>query len=155
MFKNFTAKELFGALCCPFLAFLWGIVRWLNDLSLGEQFLGRGIFRVTYFLAMFSGILTAILTLKLNLHTERYLKKRLIIIAAVIVMTGFINGNGHVGVMITLDLLVYVGAVVLQILTVQDQNTFGAERAVLMLSDPVVYLGIRDFLLWFTTLLEM
>lgn len=148
MYK-FDKKELIGSLCCPILTFLWGSIRSLVDLSWGANFTGKGSFRLTAFVAIvFGGILPFILTLALKIHTEQYLKKRIITIVIVYVANSFI---GHIGVpvvMFVFNMLVGIGAVIYQIIKVQDEDTSSGERAVFMLSDPIVYWTVYWFLFY-------
>ena len=146
---NFTRKELVGSLCCPALTILWCIIRVLTDLSWGAEFTGKGFFRLTPFIAFFvGGFLPIILTLACKIHTEHYLKKRLILIVIVYVFNGFIGLIGVPVVMFALYMTVGIGAVIYQLLKVQDEDTSGGERAVIMLSDPIVYWTIYHFIFW-------
>ena len=119
------------------------------DLSSGADFTGKGSFRLTALIAILvGGILPVILTLARKIHTEQYLKKRIITIVIVYVANGFI---GHIGipvVSVVLYMLVGVGAVIYQIIKVQDEDTSGGERIVLMLSDPIIYWTLYWFLLY-------
>ena len=45
-------------------------------------------------------------------------------------------------------MLLGVGAVVYQVLKVQDADTSDGERAVIMLSDPIAYWTIYNFVFW-------
>lgn len=150
--SNFSRRELIGSLLCPFLTLFWGAIRFVNDiLILGMGFTGRDAFHIMYIVAFFiGGILPAILTLALGVHTERYLKKRLIVIVVVYLLDSGIGLIGYPVVMFSLSALVDVGAVLYQILKVQDEDTSGSQRAVLMLSDPVLYWLIYWFIFWFT-----
>ena len=147
--NKFDKKKLIGSLCCPILTFLWGSIRSLSDLSWGADFTGKGAFRLTAFIAIiFGGILPVILTLTREIHTERYLKKRLIVIVLVYLVNR-INNNITVAVAAFVGyMIVGVGAMMFQILKVQDEDTNGSERAVLMLSDPTVYWTLYWFLLY-------
>lgn len=148
MYK-FDKKKLIGSLCCPILTFLWGSIRLLSDLSWGADFTGKSSFRLTSFIAIiFGGILPVILTLTREIHTERYLKKRLIVIVLVY-LVNMINNNITVPVFAFVGyMIVGVGAMMFQILKVQDEDTSGGERAVLILSDPIVYWTIYWFMLY-------
>ena len=148
MYK-FDKKELIASLCCPILTFLWGSIRSLTDLSWGADFTGKGSFRLTAFVAIvFGGILPVILTLTREIHTERYLKKRLIVIVLVFLVNK-INNNIPVAVFaFVFYMIVGVGAMMFQIFKVQDEDTSGGERAVLMLSDPTLYWTLYWFLFY-------
>ena len=147
--RGFEKKELIGSLFCPVLTLLWGLIRGLVDFSWGAEFTGRGSFRLTAFVAiLIGGILPVIMTLAGKIHTEKYLKKRLIIIVIVYVVTGFINQIGYPVILFAYDMLVYIGAIIYQVRRVQNKDTSGGERAVLILSDPIVYWTIYWFVFW-------
>lgn len=150
--RGFEKKELIGSLFCPALTLIWGLVRALVDFSWGAEFTGKGSFRLTYFAAiLIGGILPIILTLAGKIHTEQYLKKRLIAIVIVYVLTSLVS-MGYAWVLFVFDMLVCIGAIVYQVMRVQDEDTSGGERAVMMLSDPIVYWTIYWFILWFIVL---
>lgn len=51
--SEFTKRELIGSLLCPFLTFLWGAIRFVNDhFILGMEITGRGTFRLMYIVAI-------------------------------------------------------------------------------------------------------
>lgn len=148
---NFSRRELIGSLLFPFLTFLWGMVRFVGDLSWGAPFVGSGSFRLSFFPAILvGGILCALLTIGLKIHTERYVKKRIILLIVVYLTNNCIGMIGFPMVMFPLYMLVNIGAIIFQIFKVQDEDTSGYQRAVLMLSDPVVYWLIYWFIFWFT-----
>ncbi len=143
--KGFTWAELAMSLCCPLLSFLWGILRILTDLMGGADFLGGGLLHMSCVLAILTGgIVPTVLTLTMKVHTEDYLKQRLIIIAVVYVLNGCIGMIGY----FVLYVLVGVIAVIFQILKVQDNFNTAGERTVLIMSDPIIYWTIYWFLFW-------
>ena len=147
--RGFEKKELIGSLFCPALTLLWGTVRILVDLSWGAEFTGRGSFRLTAFVAvLIGGVLPFIITLAGKIHTEQYLKKRLITIVIVYIFNGLIGLIGYPVIMFPLYMFVGIGAVIIQVFKVQNEDTSGGERAVLMLSDPIVYWTIHWFMLY-------
>lgn len=120
----------------------------MADSSWEADFTGRGSFRLSYFAAiLIGGILPIILTLAGKIHTEQYLKKRLITIVTVYVLTGFVSMIVYPVIMYPLQMLVYIGALIYQFMRVQDEDTSGGERAVIMLSDPIVYWTINHLIL--------
>lgn len=154
--REFNRRELIESLFCPALTILWGSVRFFADLACGLKFTGEGSFRLTAIFAVFiGGILPVILTLKHKIHTEQYLKKRIITIIAVYVANSFIGHIGNSVTMFALNMIVGIGAVLFQILKIQDENTLGKERVVLILSDPIVYWTIYWFIFWFTEFLKI
>lgn len=146
--NEFTPKELLMSLACPFLSLLWGIFRFLDAIIGSETgfagyFSGFGASAVIVLAAIFlGGSLSAFLTFFLKIHTERFLKIRLIIIAAtisIIVIFWFAVYN----VILCEILCAIVGilaATVSIVLSLTRANA--AERAVVILSDPVVYMTL-------------
>lgn len=140
--SDFTKKQLAGSLCCPVLCFLWGLIRSLYDLSWGAEFTGKGIFRMSYLAAVLIGrIISAVLTLGLKIHTEYYLDKRLIVIAAVLVFHGIVSRFMFDSYIIPLIMYMVVSAtaLVVEFVKIHDVNTDWGERTVLILSDPIIY----------------
>lgn len=155
--NGFNKKELAASLCCPAMSILWAVIRFLADLTGGSKFPGGGSVHIISCGSAFliGGILPIILTLKLKIHTEEYLKERLIVIAVIYVATGFIGLIGIPIVMFVLYMLAYVGGIVYQVLEVQTHKTSGIERAVLIISDPLVYWMIYWFLFYFFSGFEL
>lgn len=140
--SDFTKKQLAGSLCCPVLCFIWGLIRSLYDFSWGAEFTGKGIFRMSYLAAvLIGGIISAVLTLGFKIHTEYYLDKRLIVIAAVFVFHGIIGRFMLESVIILLIMYMVVSAtaLVVEFVKIHDANTDWGERTVLILSDPIIY----------------
>lgn len=146
--NGFTKKELIMSLVCPFLSFLWGVARFLEAIiavnAKPKDFVGWGAFRLSFVAAiLIGGLLPAALTLLLKIHTEEYLKKRLaviaIIIAIIAVFTHFVMDAARIEIVVS---VAGIAAVIYQILKVQEDYSSPGERAVIMLSDPIVYLTI-------------
>lgn len=145
--SGFSAKQLIMSLCCPFLCFLWGIIRFTVDITSGARaIICSGPCSCSA--VLLGGILPAVLTLSLKVHTEDYLIKRLITIAVVYIINGFIGQIGVPVVMFTLYMLFGVGAVFFQIFKVQSDENSHLESAVLIISDPIVYWTIYWFVFW-------
>ncbi len=146
---GFTNKQLKLSLVFPLLTMGWGVIYSVNDLLWGAYFLKPGIFRISYFIAIImGGILPIILTLTLRIHTEQYIKNRLIVFAFICVAEGFI---GKIGIpLITFIFLMFfdIGAIIYQIVRVQDDDTIISERVILILSDPIVYRAIYWFIFY-------
>lgn len=142
---SFTRKELIFSLTCPVLTFLWGAVRFINELSWGGRFWGNYL---SYFAAMIIGCLLPLaLTLLLGIHTENYLKKRLIVIAVTYVAFSFIGKIGVRLIMFICFMLFGIGAIIYQVLKVQDEKLSGIGRVVMIISDPIVYWTFRLFMI--------
>ncbi len=139
---NFNKKELAGSLCCPILTFLWGCVGFLYAVGNGLDFAGKGLFRLSFIGAMaVGGILCAVLTLRFDIHTEYYLDKRLVLIAAVfafhVIISRFMVSSNIF--YLVLYILVGVIACVIQLTKIRDVNTDRGELTILVLSDPILY----------------
>lgn len=142
------------SLCCPALTFLWGLLSvviyfpWGKDLSEnGVSLLLPPIIGLAA--ALIGGVLPVVLTLRLKIHTEKYLIPRLIIIVIIFVGNRFIGnlfipGGTNVSTFV-LYMIFNIGAVLIQILKVQKEDTLPEERAVLILSDPILYWAIIYF----------
>ena len=143
IFKSqFTKKQLLCSLLCPALTFLWGLFNALYAVAGGLEFTGKGIFRLSLIAAMaIGGVLSAVLTLAFDIHTEYYLDKRLILIFAVFVFHSIINRFmvGSDLFYIVLFLMVGAAAYIVLFVKIRDINTDFGELAVIILSDPVLY----------------
>lgn len=149
--NKFSGKGLAASLCCPAISFLWGMMGSLNALSWGGEFVGKGIFRVSFICAMLTGgILPALLTLRLDIHTEYYLQNRLIIMAVTFVFHAIASRFTLESTMILLALYMTVSAAafVAEFIKVRDENTTPGEGVILILSDPIVYWTLYWLLLW-------
>lgn len=150
MYK-FSKKELTGSLFCPLLTFFWGLFNSLYAIGNGLEFTGKGIFRLSLIGAMaVGGVLCAALTLAFDIHTEYYLDKRLILIAAVFVFHNIINRfmAGSSLFYIVLFLLVGAAAYIVLFVKIRDINTDPGELTILILSDPVLYWTVYWTLLY-------
>lgn len=149
--RDFTEKQLVGSLCCPALCFLWGMLRSLYDLSWGAEFTGKGIFRISYLAAvLIGGIISAVLTLRLKIHTEYYLDKRLILIAVVFVFHGIVGRFmfSNAVILLIMYMAVSVVAFIVEFVKIHDVNTDWGERVILILSDPILYWTAYWFVLY-------
>ncbi len=154
--KGFSKMELAGSLAVPVLTFLWGLIYTINRLSIGAEFLGKGSSHLAYPLAMlFGGALPIFLTLKYKIHTEDYLKKRIILIIIIRVIFSFIGYVGTIMPKFFLYIVFGVGAIIFEVFKIQEEYTTGRERAVLMLSDPIIYWTIENFIFCFIKIIEL
>lgn len=142
--KDFLRIELIKSLIFPGLCALWAIVRFLNALSWGADFSSAGVifYSINYILALIFGCgIPVLLTLTRNIHTEQYLKKRLIILVVMYVGLSFLNMIGQ-HVLHTIYYLFFgIGSVVYQAVKVHKAAS-NDERVVIILSDPVIYWSI-------------
>ena len=151
----FTKKELLMSLCCPAITALWGLFHLILDFPWGRDFSEKGFFLLLYpaliglAAVLAGGVLPAYLTLSHKVHTEKHLIKRLIAIAAVYAIIKFFGRVPIYGAtdftFFALYMIVRRSAVLIQILTVKKQDTSPGERAVLILSDPILYWTIYYF----------
>ncbi len=154
--RDFSKKELAGSLAVPILTFWWGLTYTINRLSIGAEFLGKGSSHLAYPLAMIlGGALPVFLTLKYKIHTENYLKKRILLIIFIYVIFSLIGMIGKVMPMFIYYMLFGIGAIIFEIFRIQDESTTGSERAVLMLSDPIIYWTIENFIMYFIKIIQL
>lgn len=147
---NFDTRDLLMSLCCPCLSLLWGLINLINCISWGADFtITGGLFRISFFIAiLLGGIFPIVLTLKFKIHTEDYLKKRLIIILAIYFIHAVIGKIGYPIIMFVLYMLVGIIAIFLQVFKVQEEYSTNGERVVLIFSDPIIYWTIYWFLFY-------
>ncbi len=143
---RFSTGELIKSLFCPALCIIWAVVRFVGDLTSGVPAwaIGGGCFALSCILSFFiGGVLCTILTLTLKIHTENYLKNRLITIFVVYYINSFIGLYVGVDILKFIYFMIfYIGGIIFQVLKIQTNETTNAQRAVLMLSDPLVYFTI-------------
>lgn len=154
--KDFLRVELIKSLIFPGLCALWVIVRFFSELTGGVNFLAGNFCRpISYGSALIFGCgVPVLLTLSRNVHTERYLKKRLIILVVAYVGLSFLNLISEPLLYTFYYLFFGVFFVVLQVFKVQEEDTPAAERAVLMLSDPVIYWTMFQVISYSSFLIE-
>ncbi len=154
--KDFSLKELAGSLAVPILTFLWGLLN-VRYMSWGADFWGENLSGIAYPLAMISGgALPIFLTLKYKIHTEDYLKKRLIFIIPVFIIFNVVAVS-FLALMwkFFLFILLGVGSIIFEIFKVQEEYTTNKERAVLMLSDPVIYWTLEYIVACFMEIVDL
>ena len=87
------------------------------------------------------GILCTVLTLRFDIHTEYYLGKRLILIAAVFVFHGIISRftlSSNICYIVFYALIGVIAGVIM-FTKIRDVNTDWGELTILVLSDPILY----------------
>lgn len=157
--NSFSKSQLLMSLVCPFLCLLWGFARIIIYLVDGERLIDFFVSHyfpnaICFAAVLVGGILSSVLTLTRKIHTEDYLLNRLKVIGVVIIVH-------QVLMLFTIDasivhvLLSLAGsaAVIYQILKVQSEDTLRGERAVMIMSDPVLYWMLFWFLNFFNELL--
>lgn len=139
--NKFTKKELLLSLACNSLALLWAVAVFLVDFIGGANDGALLSVRLIYpIAALIGGVLPIILTITLGIHTERYFVKR----AAAILVTGVaIQAVVNLLSIAAICLICFIGLcaaeILYEVLKIQDEATTAGERAVLMLSNPLVY----------------
>lgn len=147
---SFSREELIKSLVCPLITLLWGLVNAVSDVLWGAEFFGGGLFRVSYLIAfVLGGCIPIILTISIKIHTEKYLKKRLFVIIFTYVAESVIGKIGVPLLTFIFLMLFDIGAIIYQIVKVQEDETSGFERVILILSDPIVYWTIYWFIFYF------
>lgn len=149
----FTKKELIMSLFCPVFTFLWGLFHILTHCSFYIGF--WDCFNLSLGLAamLLGGVLPAVLTWRFKIRTDGFLIKRLIFIAAVVAVYRLFQYI-YLGPTLTyflLYLIVNVTAILLQYLTTKDVTK--GERAVLVLSDPILWWAVYWFVYYMDIIL--
>lgn len=142
----FTKKELIMSLCCPVITFLWGCHILLSGFPL-----------IGLVALLIGGVLPVILTLRFKIRTDSYLLIRFIVIVVVYGLNRFFENFGFPGGTsvsdFVLHMIVNVTAVLLQYLAVKDEDVTKGERAVLVLSDPILWWAIYYFVYYMDIIL--
>lgn len=155
--NDFSKKELAGSLAIPILTLLYGLIFTVNCLSWSADFWVKCIYGFAYPLAIIlGGALPIFLTLKYKIHTEDYLKKRLIFIIPVFIIYTLL-GSSFLAIMwkFFLYILLGIGSIIFEIFMIQDESTTGGERTVLMLSDPIIYWTLDNLISCFTEIVDL
>lgn len=150
----FTKKELILSLFCPGLTFLWGFYNFVFGLPWGRDLAKVGFWGwldpiIGLAALLIGGVLPIVLTWRKKNRTDRFFIKRIIIIAVVFWINRY--GIDALPFEITffsgfvLYMIVNVTAVLLQYLTVKDEDITKGERAVLVLSDPILWWAVYYF----------
>lgn len=150
--NNFTKKELIMSLICPIWCFIWGAGRFFSDLNnirIGTYYLIPSAAAGISAMAV-GGILCAILTVRLNIHTEKYLIKRLVVGFAAWIAEGFIT-SGSMFLFWFSRIMVMLAGLLIEVVYIQDKDNTPSERAVILLSDVVLYWLIFDLLYAFVS----
>ncbi|MDE6733474.1 MAG: hypothetical protein K2J77_11440 [Oscillospiraceae bacterium] len=150
----FTKKELIMSLCCPVITFLWGFYNFVFGIPYGRDLAEISFWIYLSLLVglaalLAGGVLPIVLTWRQKIRTDRFFIKRIIIIAVVF----WINRYGIDALPFemtffsgfVLYMIVNVTAVLLQYLTVKDEDVTKGERAVLVLSDPILWWAVNYF----------
>lgn len=142
--KYFTTFELVRSLAVPVFTAVYGIVGLLGYIT--QSFEG---FNYNFFfplaMLLIGGVLPILMTLFGGVHTERYFLKRVIEIVVCFVIMQYVILQMSVTVLSFIIMTAFLGAkIVFELLKIQDDETTGRERAVMLLSDPIYWLFAND-----------
>lgn len=142
--RNFTVSALIKSLALPVFTFIYGLISLLGYITQSWEGFATINFYLPLAMMFLGGVLSALLTLFRDIHTERYFFKRLCVFAVCYVLW-FVHLQMAVSVLSSIILFALIGGkIVYEILKVQDEDTTSGERAVMLLSDPLMYLFIND-----------
>lgn len=134
----FTKKELFMSLLMPTIVFLWyGSISVSKLIVQDDKTLFFPFHMFCIAVSLIGGVLPIILTLSLKIHTERYMLKRLVCCVFFYMFRNLMMGNPIV--IFIFELLVGGIIIFYEVLKIQDEYTTHSERAVLLLSSPVIF----------------
>lgn len=146
--KGFTRLEFAMSIVCCSLTPLWAAVRFLVDVIGGAQDGNLLPVRLIYpIAALFGGVLPIVLTITLKIHTERYFWKRAAATVVAVVVIYSVAGVINIyEIFLVYQLGICIAGILYDVLKNQDEATIGRERAVLFLSNPLIYWMIKE--LW-------
>lgn len=144
--NGYTKSELALSIACCSLTPLWAIAQLVLDIIWGAN---KGIFisvRLVYpIAALIGGVLPIILTLTLRIHTERYFVKRVVAtVVAVVIIYSVASVLLYSVVYLVYLIGICLAGILYDVLKNQDEATIGRERAVLFLSNPLIYWIIKE-----------
>ncbi|MDE6732446.1 MAG: hypothetical protein K2J77_06175 [Oscillospiraceae bacterium] len=153
--KGFTKSEFALSIACSSLTLLWVVVRFVLDI-IWETNNGNFIsVRLVYLIAaLVGGVLPIILTIALRVHTERYFVKRAVVtVVAVVIIYSVASAIMVYEIFLVYQIGVCVAGIMYDVLKNQDEATIGRERAVLFLSNPLIYWIIKE--VWYSLIYFM
>lgn len=134
----FSKKELFMSLSMPTIVLLWYGSVSVAKLIVPDDKPPFSAFHIFCIAAtLIGGVLPIALTLSLKIHTERYMLKRFICCVGFYVFRNLMMGDPRV--IFVFEMLIAVLVIVFEIVKIQDEDTTGSERTVMMLSNPIIY----------------
>ena len=142
--KNFTIPALIKSLVFPVFTFIYGLISLLGYVTQSWEGFATINFLLPLAMMLLGGVLPAFLTFFRDTHTEKYFVDRLRVFAVCYVLWYLIHfiAMSVISSLITFALI--GGKLVFEILKVWDGDTTGKERAVMLLSDPMLYLFVND-----------
>lgn len=153
--NGYTKSEFALSITCCSLSLLWAAARFVLDIIWDAD---DGIFisvRLVYLIAvLIGGVLPIILTITLKIHTERYFVKRAAAtVVAVVVIYSVASAIGFYGMFLVYQIGICLAGILYDALKNQDEATIGRERAVLFLSNPLIYWIIKE--VWYSLIYFM
>lgn len=145
--NGYTKSEFALSIACCSLTLLWAIARFVLDIIWDADNGNYISVRLVYLIAaLVGGVLPIILTIALRIHTERYFVKR---VAATVVAVVIIYSVASQLMRFYVMYLVYqigicLAGILFDLFKNQDEATIGRERAVLFLSNPLIYWIIKE-----------
>lgn len=129
--------------CCS-LTLLWAAVRFVMDIIWEAHSSANFVCLIA---AVLGGVLPIILTITLKIHTERYFWKRAAATVVAVVVIYSVAGVINIyEIFLVYQLGICIAGILYDVLKNQDEATIGRERAVLFLSNPLIYWMIKE--LW-------
>ncbi len=145
--NGYTKSELALSIACCSLSLLWAAARFVLDIIWDAD---NGIFisvRLVYLIAaIIGGVLPIILTITLKIHTERYFVKRAAatVVAVVIIYSVAVPLAPYYWLFLVYQIGICLAGILFDVFKNQDEATIGRERAVLFLSNPLIYWIIKE-----------
>ncbi len=150
--EKFDNNELIKSLVFPIICVLWGLARVVPGVFTGADF--ADLFNspavvdtvICLSAVLAGGVVSAILTMTKRVHTEQFLRERLLTVLAV-AAAGAIIQIIPFGNIYSLGMAIANGyAVFVRIKKISSTPLFPIERAVLIMSEPIFYWEI--FFIW-------
>lgn len=145
--NGYTKSEFALSIACSSLTLLWAVARFVLD-TIWHANNGNYIsVRLVYPIAvLIGGVLPIILTITLRIHTERYFVKRVAAIVVAVVIIYSVSGPlmRFYWLFLVYQIGICLAGILFDVLKNQDEATIGRERAVLFLSNPLIYWIIKE-----------
>ena len=151
--EKFDNNELIKSLVFPIICVLWGLARVVPGVFTGadfaELFNSLAVVETVICLSaiLAGGVVSAILTMTKRVHTEQFLRERLLTVLAVAAVGMIFNIAPFIINFYSLGMAIANGyAVFVRIKKISSTPLFPIERAVLIMSEPIFYWEI--FFIW-------
>lgn len=147
--NGYTKSEFALSIACCSLTLLWAAVLFLVDFIADAN---TGAFlsvRLVYLIAaVLGGVLPIIFTITFRIHTERYFVKRVAVTVVTVVVDYSVAGAlfRFYEMYLVYHIGICLAGILFDLFKNQDEATIGRERAMLFLSNPLIYWIIKE--LW-------